>query len=42
MHRGQVIRYGVLGLPLAFGALPIYIFVPDLYARSGQIGRAHV
>lgn len=38
MHRGQVIRYGVLGLPLAFGALPIYIFVPDLYARSGLLG----
>lgn len=38
MQQGQIIRYGVLGLPLAFGALPIYIFVPDLYARSGLIG----
>lgn len=38
MHRGQVVRYGVLGLPLAFGALPIYIFVPDLYARNGLLG----
>ncbi len=38
MQRGQVVRYGVLGLPLAFGALPIYIFVPDLYARSGLLG----
>ena len=27
-----------LGLPLAFGALPIYLFVPDLYARSGLLG----
>ncbi len=38
MHQGQILRYGVLGLPLAFGALPIYLFVPDLYARSGLLG----
>ncbi|MBU3667329.1 MAG: MFS transporter [Rhodocyclaceae bacterium] len=38
MRRGQVLRYGLLGLPLAFGALPIYLFVPDLYARSGLLG----
>lgn len=37
MQRGQVFRYGFLGLPLAFGALPIYLFVPDLYARSGLL-----
>ena len=38
MHHGQLVRYGLLGLPLAFGALPIYLFVPDLYARSGLLG----
>lgn len=38
MQRRQVFGYGVLGLPLAFGALPIYLFVPDLYARSGLLG----
>lgn len=38
MKRRQVLAYGVLGLPLAFGALPIYLFVPDLYARSGLLG----
>lgn len=38
MPRWHVIGYGMLGLPLAFGALPIYIFVPDFYARSGLIG----
>lgn len=38
MRRGQILRYGLLGLPLAFGALPIYLFVPDLYARSGLLG----
>ena len=37
MTPGQVARYGALGLPLAFGALPIYLFVPDLYARSGLL-----
>lgn len=38
MPTGQLLRYGLLGLPLAFGALPVYIFVPDLYARSGLLG----
>lgn len=37
MLRGETFRYGLLGLPLAFGALPIYLFVPDLYARSGLL-----
>lgn len=32
-----LVRYGVLGLPLAFGALPVYLFVPDLYARMGVL-----
>lgn len=38
MPTGQLLRYGLLGLPLAFGALPVYIFVPDFYARSGWLG----
>jgi len=29
---GAVLRYGLLGLPLAFAALPIYVHVPKLYA----------
>lgn len=37
MRRSEVMRYGLLGLPLAFGALPIYLFVPDLYGRSGLL-----
>lgn len=28
----QIVSYGVLGLPLAFAALPIYVHVPKLYA----------
>lgn len=27
-------RYGLLGLPLAFVALPLYVFVPNHYARA--------
>lgn len=37
MQQQEVIRYGFLGLPLAFGALPIYLFVPEFYARSGLL-----
>lgn len=32
VDRGAAIAYGVLGLPLAFAALPIYVHVPKLYA----------
>jgi Na+/melibiose symporter-like transporter len=28
-------RYGLLGLPLAFVALPLYVMLPDHYARLG-------
>ncbi len=28
------VRYGLLGLPLAFVALPLYVFVPNHYARE--------
>lgn len=31
---GLVWRYGLLGLPLAFAALPIYVHVPHLYAAE--------
>jgi len=27
------LRYGLLGLPLAFCALPLYVLMPNLYAR---------
>jgi Na+/melibiose symporter-like transporter len=27
-------RYGLLGLPLAFAALPLYIYIPNHYART--------
>jgi len=37
MRRSAVLRYGFLGLPLAFGALPIYLFVPDFYSRSALL-----
>ncbi|MBK8119962.1 MAG: MFS transporter, partial [Sulfuritalea sp.] len=30
----QVLAYGVLGFPLAFAALPLYVHVPKLYADS--------
>ena len=32
----QVLRYGLLGLPLAAAALPLYLLTPQLYA--GQLG----
>lgn len=32
VDRGVALTYGVLGLPLAFAALPIYVHVPKLYA----------
>lgn len=35
---GFMLRYGVLGLPLAFAALPIYVHVPRLYADGFGIG----
>ncbi len=34
MTRGQVLAYGLLGLPLAFAALPIYVHVPRYYAET--------
>ncbi len=34
MSRVRIAAYGLLGLPLAFAALPVYIHVPRLYADS--------
>ncbi len=33
MKPAQVMAYGVLGLPLAFAALPVYVHVPHFYAE---------
>lgn len=33
MNTGRVLAYGVLGLPLAFAALPLYVHVPRYYAE---------
>ena len=30
----QGLRYGLLGLPLAFAALPLYVLLPNFYARN--------
>ena len=34
MPTRQMLAYGVLGFPLAFAALPLYVHVPNLYADS--------
>lgn len=34
MNRARILAYGVLGLPLAFAALPIYVHVPRFYAEA--------
>ncbi len=31
------LRYGLLGFPLAFCALPLYVLLPNLYARHGGV-----
>jgi Na+/melibiose symporter-like transporter len=33
MTAGRILSYGLLGLPLAFAALPVYVHVPHLYAE---------
>lgn len=30
----NALRYGLLGLPLAFAALPLYVILPNHYARQ--------
>ena len=34
LTRSELARYGLLGLPLAFVALPLYIVLPNHYARA--------
>jgi Na+/melibiose symporter-like transporter len=34
MTTGRILAYGLLGLPLAFAALPIYVHVPRYYAET--------
>jgi Na+/melibiose symporter-like transporter len=34
MTNGRILAYGLLGLPLAFAALPIYVHVPRYYAET--------
>ena len=34
MNGSRVLAYGVLGLPLAFAALPIYVHIPRYYAET--------
>lgn len=35
LARAQVAAYGLLGLPLAFAALPVYVYAPKFYAGLG-------
>lgn len=35
LTRPQVAAYGLLGLPLAFAALPVYVYAPKFYAGLG-------
>ncbi len=37
MSRGHSLAYGLLGLPLAFAALPIYVHVPRYYAETAGL-----
>ncbi|MEI6803924.1 MAG: MFS transporter [Burkholderiales bacterium] len=37
---GDGMRYGLLGLPLAFCALPLYVLMPNLYARQWDVSLA--
>lgn len=37
MGTTRVLAYGLLGLPLAFAALPIYVHVPHFYAQVGGL-----
>lgn len=40
MAPARILAYGVLGLPLAFAALPVYVHVPRLYAEVGGMDLA--
>ena len=34
LSAAQAARYGLMGMPLAFVALPLYVFLPNHYART--------
>ena len=34
LRAADALRYGLLGLPLAFVALPLYVVLPNHYARA--------
>jgi len=36
----SALRYGLLGLPLAFVALPVYVHLPNLYAQHHGVSLA--
>ncbi len=38
--RLSLLRYGMLGIPLAFAGLPIYVHVPTFYAQAMQLDLA--
>jgi Na+/melibiose symporter-like transporter len=40
MTAGRILAYGLLGLPLAFAALPIYVHVPRFYAEAAGMNLA--
>jgi len=40
MTNGRILAYGLLGLPLAFAALPIYVHVPRFYAEAAGMDLA--
>lgn len=40
MNNARVLAYGLLGLPLAFAALPIYVHLPRYYAETAGIDLA--
>lgn len=42
MPTRQLLAYGLLGLPLAFAALPIYVHVPHYYAREASLALAQI
>ena len=40
LTRSELVRYGLLGLPLAFVALPLYVVLPNHYARTYGVSLA--
>jgi len=40
LAKGVLLRYGILGLPLAFAGLPIYVHVPKFYAENIHVNLA--